>query len=165
MQRADRLERQRGFSALELLITVAVIGIVMAAAMPVYREAIMKAHRKALVADGRGFYSAMMSYHADQGSFPDDSLELDTLDPLASEGYYSSAKALLGKLDGSALQLYLAPDEGAVDSEFVAVMRSARYPDIIVVVAHTGIITSANQFLDGVFVINEADLAAASELN
>jgi len=163
------VRRQSGMTLIELLVVVAIIGLASALAVPMYADAVRKSRTRALMADGRALHSAMMAYHADQGFFPAEAnpparaFDLTTLAPLSTEGYFPAAHSLAAKLDNEKVMLYFAPDEGSPDAEFIMVMRAGFDPNVIMVVAHTGIINVAG-WLDGVYVIDEDDLAEADEL-
>jgi hypothetical protein len=126
-------------------------------------KAVRQSESAAMMAECRTLYTAMMAYNNDYGFFPSEAaFDLRTLDPLSSQGYFRMAESLTGKLLGKQLLIYIAPDTSGADSEFIAVMRSFRMPDVIAVVAHTTIIATAGP-LDGVYVITEQDLIDAGE--
>jgi len=161
--------RQSGLTLIELMVVVVIISLASALAVPMYADSIRKSRTQALMADGRGLHDAMMAYHADTGFFPSEAnpvgraLNLTTLAPLSTEGYFPTARSLAAKLDDKKVLLYFAPDEGSPDAEFIMIMRAGFDPSVIMVVAHTGIIDVAG-WLDGVYVIGDDDLAEADEL-
>jgi prepilin-type N-terminal cleavage/methylation domain-containing protein len=167
--RTMRGRRQGGFSLVELMVAMVIVSLASAIAVPVLQDATDKAKRNAMIADGKVLYDAFMAYHVDQGRFPSEfgpgSFDVQTLEPLASEGYFPVAQAFLGKLTRGQLMLYLAPDIGTRDAEFLAIARASYDPNVIVVIAHTGIIHAAGQFLDGVYLIDDGQLKEAGELN
>ncbi len=85
-----------GFTIVELLIVVAIIGLLAATAVPVYQRAMLRAHRAALVADMRDLHGALMQYSADQGDFP---LVMDWITgaPLTTDGYYDKFDSVIEK--------------------------------------------------------------------
>jgi len=171
MNKSGTVQRRRdgGFTLLELLLVVGIVAVCSSIAIPIIQGATFKAHRSAFIADGRVLYDAFMAYHMDENRFPPEvgpeKFDLQTLDPLAEEGYYPVAPAFLGKLQKKSLMLYLAPDIGTPDSEFITVMRAAYDPNVIMVIAHTQIIHAAGHFLDGVYLINDGQLEDAGELD
>jgi prepilin-type N-terminal cleavage/methylation domain-containing protein len=153
---------QRGFSLIEVLIVMAIISVIAAIAIPMYSEAIREGREAALIADGRKLYSAMMRYNADHGTFPPDAgFDTTTLDPLTSLGYMNDGAGLTNNLVDQELLAYLAPDIEGTDRHFVAVLRLAVDPAIIVAAVHTNVVTDDGGWVDGVFVIDEEDLADA----
>ena len=91
--RRDR--REEGFSLLELLVTVAIIGVISMIAIPIYMNALRSSHRAALVGEANGVFKAFMRYNVDNSAFPTTaSFDLVTLDPLVSEGYMNNGDAL-----------------------------------------------------------------------
>src|SRR5262245_3080672 len=63
-------DREGGFTMIELLMVVAIIGILSAIVVPILASATLKANRTALAADGKALYSAFTNYYSDQGYFP-----------------------------------------------------------------------------------------------
>lgn len=157
-----RSRQDRGFTMIELMVVVVIIGLAAALALPMYADSITKAKKVALSAEGRKIYDAMMAYYADHSSFPpEDDLDVTTLDPLASDGYLSSGRAITSRLVEDQLLLYMAPDIGGADQQFLIVMRLASDPDILVAVVHTDLVDDDGDWVDGVFVIDEEDLEDA----
>ena len=59
-----------GFTLVELLIIVAIIGILVAMVIPMYRDYTMKAFNSAATADLRHFRAAMEARFADDRAYP-----------------------------------------------------------------------------------------------
>jgi prepilin-type N-terminal cleavage/methylation domain-containing protein len=165
----NRRRQETGFTLIELMIVVMIISMASAIAIPVLKDATTKAHRNAAIADGTRLHDAFTAYYLDEGQFPSEwgpgGLDRGTLEPLTTEGYFPIAAPFLGKLAGGRLLLYLAPDVETPNSQYIAIMRAAYDPNVIMVVAHTGIISSAGHFLDGVYLIDDGTLQEADELN
>ena len=128
---------------IELLMVVAIIGVLSAIAVPILATATLKANRTALAADGRSLYSAFMKYYTDQGIFPSTStpvnraFNLDTLAPLSNNGYYSNPAALTRKLLSNRVTAYDSPNVGASDTQFWAVLTHRTDSRVVVLVANT----------------------------
>lgn len=155
----------RGFTIVELLVSLVIVGLLAAIAIPIYQGAIDKAERLALAADIRELYSAFMRYHIDQGRFPSDTgagvLDLATLSPLATGGYFSGVTALNDKLSGNQLLFYWAPDWEGPDSDFIAIGRSARQPDVLVYAMHYDF--GGLFAYDGVYFLRDGQFVRADE--
>ena len=124
----------RGFTIIEVLIVVAIVGMLTAIAIPVYSRAIQKSRRAALGADMAVLHKAFLRYYADHGSFPSDGggdgvFDKDTMSPL-TDGQYFRADALKGKLFQNQVFAYWAPDIDGTDSDFILVARSKEEPNL-----------------------------------
>jgi prepilin-type N-terminal cleavage/methylation domain-containing protein len=156
----------RGFTLIELMIVVAIVGMLAAISVPVYSQAVRRARVTALAADVDTLYGALMRYHVDHGAFPaEKTFDRQSLAPLTSEGYLADAGALTEKLVGSKLYIYVAPDVGGPDQHFIVVTRHVLDPSIIVVAAHTNIVGAAGGWIDGVYVITDGELQEAGDLS
>lgn len=134
--------RESGFTLIELLVSLAIIGLLAATAIPVYQNAVAKAQRAALLADMSQLYSAFVRYHADHGQFPSDAgggaLDIATLAPLSTSGYYATPTALNAKLYQGHLWWYWAPDWNGPDADFILIGRSKQNPSLYVYAMHYG---------------------------
>ena len=76
-----RKSRQQGFSLLELLVVMTIIGILAAIAVPALRDSPQRAREATLKEDLFTLRSVIDQYHGDKGSYPPD------LATLVSSGY------------------------------------------------------------------------------
>ncbi|HUC43150.1 MAG TPA: prepilin-type N-terminal cleavage/methylation domain-containing protein [Candidatus Sulfotelmatobacter sp.] len=153
----------RGFTLIETLLCVAIIGLLAATAVPLYQGAVAKAQHAALIGDMYELYGAFMRYYVDHGSFPTDTggsrFNVTTLEPLTSSGYFSSADGLKLKLLNNRLRTYVAPDANGPDADFLVIAVSKDDPNYWVYAMHY---ESAGLFVyDGVYILVDGNFVHA----
>ncbi|MEG1152188.1 MAG: prepilin-type N-terminal cleavage/methylation domain-containing protein, partial [Oscillospiraceae bacterium] len=79
-------KNKKGFTLVELMVVVAIIGILTAIAIPVYNSVTSKADQRACDANVRILKSAVENYHIDKGVYPNAGTDLDSY----VEGKYAS---------------------------------------------------------------------------
>lgn len=79
-----RPRSQAGFTLLELIIVMAVIGILAAIAMPMLKETPRKANESVLRTNLHSIRDALDQYHGDKGHYP------PSLETLVEDGYFRS---------------------------------------------------------------------------
>jgi type II secretion system protein G len=75
-----RIRDQRGFTIMELLIVIVVIGILAAIAVPAYNSFTAKAQSTACKANLRTIQTVIGIYYAEHGSYPADDADLQEAD-------------------------------------------------------------------------------------
>ena len=80
--RKKRRQRQKGFTLIELMVVVAIIGILVSMSVPTYRHIIVKAKEAVLKQNLYSLRDAIDQYYADKQKYP------DSLDDLVSAGYF-----------------------------------------------------------------------------
>ena len=64
------VESDRGFSLVELLVVVAIVGIIVNIAIPVIMDAMVKADAGRVLADVDTIHEAVLAYRVEHGSYP-----------------------------------------------------------------------------------------------
>lgn len=106
---------QKGFTLVEVLIVVAIIAILVAIAIPMMKDALLRAYISAAATDAAAIHTAYKRYHMDFSEYPDDTV-LDTFEPLVSNKYYDGR--VLPRLLNEQLDAYDAPDDNGTNQEF-----------------------------------------------
>lgn len=154
--------REGGFTLVELLVVVAILGILSSVAVPAVLVALEKADRARLAADGRVLFEAMLRYNLDHGEFPATvtppaNFNRRTLAPLVESGYVPSAPKILGRLQNQEITAYDSPDVGGGNNrEFWAVLTSAQHPTIKLLVASTANYPGHSGTLEGIYWITDS---------
>lgn len=112
--RRDKAESQRGFSLVELLMAVAIVGVLSAIAIPILTQAVVRSEVRAVVSEGRTIHTAFKAYYLDHDQYPDavggDAFDMASFEPLKSGGYYRGG--IGGQLASGQPDAYGAPDGG-----------------------------------------------------
>lgn len=67
---AIKAKTQKGFTLIELMITVAIVGILAAVALPAYQNYTIRAQAAEAISLAGGLQTAIAEYYANNGSFP-----------------------------------------------------------------------------------------------
>jgi general secretion pathway protein G len=93
-------DKNKGFSLMEILLVVAILGILSAIAIPNYMRVKYKAQVASTIAELNTIVKAIYIYQSNQGSFPDalDELDIrDITDPWGRPYQYLNFKNVTGK--------------------------------------------------------------------
>lgn len=82
MRRPPRSSAERGFTLLELIIVMAIIGILAAIAVPMLKDTPTRANESVLRTNLHSIRDILDQYHGDKGHYP------ATLDALVEDGYF-----------------------------------------------------------------------------
>lgn len=84
-----QLNKDRGFSLIELMIVVAVAGILAAIAYPSYLDSVQKSRRADAKASLMAAVQRMEAYYARNGSYTGATMANTNISPTSEEGYYT----------------------------------------------------------------------------
>ena len=100
--------RQAGYSLIELMIVLVTASVIMAIAIPMMHEALVRGMIGAATAEARTIHNAMKQYHVDHSGYPNASgFDASTMEPLVSLGYYDGR--LIPRIQNGVLDGYDSP--------------------------------------------------------
>ncbi|MBE3660092.1 prepilin-type N-terminal cleavage/methylation domain-containing protein [Vibrio navarrensis] len=94
MKKHNRVTKQQGFTLIELMIVVAIIGVLSAVAIPAYKSYVAKSEAATAAATVRGLLTNIDMYQQEVGSFPTDITKVggtQTMNAFGSIGLASTA--------------------------------------------------------------------------
>jgi general secretion pathway protein G len=103
------VRRESGFTLLELITVVAIIGILVGIALPNYKNAILQSREAVLKEDLFRFRDVIDQYYADKGKYP------GSLEALVEEGYLRKVPTdpMTGAADWEIVLSETSPDNPA----------------------------------------------------
>ncbi len=109
----DGPDPEVGFTLVELLIVVAIIGIISAIVVPNLLQAVRKSEFSAMMTEAKNFQNALVRYNIDKGRFPlDNVFNRTSLEPLVSEGYLETNSLIRYLRDDEIHNYEFDPDNG-----------------------------------------------------
>ena len=131
-----KLSEQAGFSLVELLIVVAIIGLLASVAIPALNQALLRSQVASLANDAKVLHSAFIRFNIDNSLYPsthtppERAFNRSTLEPLVSRGYLKSGTPILRHLLNHQVTSYDSPNIESADTQFWAVLTLASYPSV-----------------------------------
>ena len=146
-----KMVSNKGFTLIELVIVIAIIGILAAVAVPAMLSFSKKAHYAVALSEAKTVYYAFIDFYTDNDMFPNatssPSFQLDTFSPLDYQGN------IFSKLVNNRADAYDSPDDQGSNQEFWLRMTLAADPTVQILIAYSdNADLSPGEWLEGVFV-------------
>lgn len=140
------MNNQKGFTLLELIVVVTIIGVLALIAIPQYNSLREKSERAAVISDCSSIFRSFTVYYIDNGEYPPQvgppPFNLQTLAPLTLD---TPVDRLMKQMVGGKAHAYDSPDETLGQNlEFYLIFHWQKNPDI-----HFVICSSDNINIDG----------------
>lgn len=179
MRQSSQRHGQKGFTLIELIIVVAIIGIIAAIAIPQYFSYREKSERAVIISDCKAIFRGFIVYYIENDEYPwastpaPQKFDLATFAPLTNRGLMGmdiglelNINNLKKNLDGNAAEAYDSPDEPlGTNQTFYLVLPWAKDPDTKFVVAQSedvlqadGTLIDNGNWMDGVYVVKNGKI-------
>jgi prepilin-type N-terminal cleavage/methylation domain-containing protein len=157
------LAQEEGFTLIEVLIVIAIIGILAAVAILVGRHYTAKAHYAVVLSECDEVYKAFSLFYMDNEMFPNatsnPAFQLGTFSPLRSQGYYNGN--ITSRLRNGRADSYDSPDDQGANQEFWLQLTLDANPNVrFLVVQSDNAPLSGEQWLAGVYVFRNGVLSS-----
>ncbi|GEN55988.1 hypothetical protein GCM10012290_09670 [Halolactibacillus alkaliphilus] len=110
----NKTRNEKGFTLVELIVVIAILGILIAIAVPRFASTTDAAEKRTAEANHRTLVSVSQLYYGNTGDWPADLDALDGADLINKEDYDDSGKtlyAVAGEEDGSDVTITVTFDE------------------------------------------------------
>ncbi len=156
----------KGFSLLELLVVTAIIGVLMAIAIPLMQSAMLRAHVGVMASNSLIIFNAFQRYYIDFNMYPNSSaapaFELDTFEPLIDLEYYDGQ--VLPKLANGQADGFDSPDDEGINQEFWLEMTLAYDPSVrFLIVDSDNAPLSGGNHMAGIFLYKNGVLRSLND--
>jgi len=166
-------KNQNGFTLMELLITISILGIIYVTAIPQYIRYREKAERASVIAECRSLYRSFVIFYITYQEYPyaaegDFLFDKETFFPLTDETIMAGAtvdieiESFKDRLDGRKAEKFDSPDDMGDNQEFYLILPWQKDPSIKFVIASAdnvtyedGTVVDGGNWIDGVYMTRD----------
>ena len=162
--------KQQGFTMLELLIVILILGTIYVIAVPQYVSYREKSQKRAIISECRSLYRAFVIFYLEHEEYPyategEFLFNKETLFPLTNKSAMGGASfdididTFLKKFDGAKAEKFESPDDMGTNQEFYLILPWVGDPNVKFVISASdnieyadGTSVDGGNWLDGVFI-------------